>query len=858
MFKLRSSHAIASFIVLTMSVVQAQQQRPQGPGGAIPPVLESGLTSTAQLRAADEQINRKWSEVRNAAGEPRVPGPEGVLKIGAGYYRQYANGRIYYRPGYQPLHVYGYIGEKYTQLGGPQSWLGWPTSDEQDFPEGGRTSTFEHGAIYWWRDTGAIEMGDIIVRYTGLFCFGETDNDQLSSSDEPYVIFGVIPPPRINNGKATVETSAPRTKIYEGVDAGESREDSIELYRGLPYGMSISATLMEHDFSDPDEYRGIVKAAADKGAEGIVMAAEKVPSVGPALAVVAGAVWKAIGDDVVGEIHGLLDTKDDNVDTKPFVITAKQMVTLARAKRQNKSGIQWHLDSPLLSGDGSSYKVYFVIEEIETALAKSTPPPAPVWRDWFRITNGGGLKAPITPLLPRPGHIDLFVVGNDGGIYSTFIEDQRGWRNWFPIRELRVPTQSPVTAFARPGHIDLFVVGSDGGVYSTFKEENQVEWQKWFRIGYVGVAPRGNVAVVQPRPGHIDLFVVGSDAKVYSTFHEGNRDWVPWFPIWEMRSPPGSEITALLSRPGHIDLFVSGTEGGVYSTFFEGNGPWQPWSRIPGVDMLPGSPITALALPTARVALFVVGKDKRILSTYRLGATAWQGWLPVAEGGAKPGTRVAALDTRPGHTDLFVVGTDGGIYSTYIDGNDWQWKPWFRVTNMVSTSGTTVSALQPRPGHIDLFAPGLDSGVYSTFYEAGLERTGTTSSALKTSPAPEPVKAQGRVTLPPGTPASPPVSICERARVARERNSPAAPGLEQSCLAAKGEAIANQDPLAVRLRNQQPNDSARRGFHIGIAITGEDTLPGPGKDRVCASLPPAELGGCRIGVSFAIERNRRR
>jgi len=126
-------------------------------------------------------------------------------------------------------------------------------------------------------------LGDIVVRYTGLYCFGETDNDQLSSSDEPYAIFGVIPPP-------PGVPSAPRTRIYEGVDAGESREDSIELYRGLPYGMSLSATLMEHDFSDPDEYRGIVKASADEAAKGVVAAVQQVPSVGPALAVVAEGV----------------------------------------------------------------------------------------------------------------------------------------------------------------------------------------------------------------------------------------------------------------------------------------------------------------------------------------------------------------------------------------------------------------------------------------------------------------------------------------------------------------------------------------------------------------------------------------
>ena len=51
-------------------------------------------------------------------------------------------------------------------------------------------------------------------------------------------------------------------------------------------------------------------------------------------------------------------------------------------------------------------------------------------------------------------------------------------------------------------------------------------------------------------------------------------------------------------------------------------------------------------------------------------------------------------------------------------------------------------------------------------------------------PEPEPVKALGRVKLPPGTTPGPSLSICEYAREARTRNSPAAPGLEEKCRAA--------------------------------------------------------------------------
>jgi len=135
------------------------------------------------------------------------------------------------------------------------------------------------------------------------------------------------------------------------------------------------------------------------------------------------------------------------------------------------------------------------------------------------------------------------------------------------------------------------------------------------------------------------------------------------------------------------------------------------------------------------------------------------------------------------------------------------------------------------------------------------ENIGTTSSALTTGPAP--VKPAARVKTEAGRVFSTPISICESARRARERNNPAAPGLEEICRnVKKGEALANADPLALELLNQQP-DSARLGFDLGMAVAEGNTLPGPGKDKACAAQgTPEQQGGCRIAVLFSVERNR--
>lgn len=74
-------------------------------------------------------------------------------------------------------------------------------------------------------------------------------------------------------------------------------------------------------------------------------------------------------------------------------------------------------------------------------------------------------------------------------------------------------------------------------------------------------------------------------------------------------------------------------------------------------------------------------------------------------------------------------------------------------------------------------------------------------------------------------------------------------------LAARGGSIAAQDPLAVELRNQQPDGLARRGFDIGMAAAEGQTAPGPGKQRIYDALSRPEQGGFRAAVSFSLERN---
>lgn len=205
---------------------------------------------------------------------------------------------IYWTPSAGAFGIYGAIRNKWQSLGRETSYLGYPTSDETDFAEGGRANSFQNGGIYWWPDIGATDLRGVIVQYTGLHCFGETDSDQSSSSDEPYFILSVTTP----------EIAATtRTQIYNGVDGGTTRPDLLEIYRGHPYGINIGSVLMEYDFGDPDKYKDEVQKSVDAVHAAGTVALGLIPGVGPVIAAIVGPALGKLMPAIGGALNDLFD-----------------------------------------------------------------------------------------------------------------------------------------------------------------------------------------------------------------------------------------------------------------------------------------------------------------------------------------------------------------------------------------------------------------------------------------------------------------------------------------------------------------------------------------------------------------------
>ncbi|APT93399.1 hypothetical protein CPHO_11445 [Corynebacterium phocae] len=87
--------------------------------------------------------------------------------VAGGKQEDFAAGTAYWKPDLGAFTLFGAINARYAEVGGPNSWLGFPKTNEQVTPDGiGRYVHFEHGSIYWSPETGAWAIpGDMVAAW---------------------------------------------------------------------------------------------------------------------------------------------------------------------------------------------------------------------------------------------------------------------------------------------------------------------------------------------------------------------------------------------------------------------------------------------------------------------------------------------------------------------------------------------------------------------------------------------------------------------------------------------------------------------------------------------------------------------
>jgi hypothetical protein len=281
-----------------------------------------------------------------------LPTPDGV-----GRFNHFTDdtASIYWTPQTGANAIYGDIRKRWSELGWERSYLGYPTSDESDIDEGGRANSFQSGWIYWWSDTGAIDLRDVVVNYVGFYAYKESDHDQSSGSDEPYCIFTVVAP------KQDPVTSS--TKVYSGVDDQSARPDRMELYRGPAYGLRIGVVGMENDKGDPEKSRQIIQTAVKTNHEIGKFMLQFIPLVGPIISKIAGPALDGLMPKIADGIASILDLGDDLIGSVSVPLSTKKLVTLAtRGSVTDLKGIKYKIGSPTMAQGGARYAAFFSVD----------------------------------------------------------------------------------------------------------------------------------------------------------------------------------------------------------------------------------------------------------------------------------------------------------------------------------------------------------------------------------------------------------------------------------------------------------------------------------------------------------------
>src|SRR5438552_3737003 len=78
----------------------------------------------------------------------------------------------------------------------------------------------------------------------------------------------------------------------------------------------------------------------------------------------------------------------------------------------------------------------------------------------MRMGNSFPIDNTVTAVARTPDHLDLFAVGPDGLVQTTWWDTSEGWGDWFPIGQTSFPTPNTVRrAWLEPGATTITALG---------------------------------------------------------------------------------------------------------------------------------------------------------------------------------------------------------------------------------------------------------------------------------------------------------------------------------------------------------------------------------------------------------------
>ncbi len=182
----------------------------------------------------------------------------------------------------------------------------------------------------------------------------------------------------------------------------------------------------------------------------------------------------------------------------------------------------------------------------------------------------------VTAVCRRPGQLDVFCVGTDGGIYTASWSVGSSWSPWSKIGNTVARAGNYVSAVSRNrDKIDIFVVDTQGRTMSAAWDPDQ-GWRGWWHIQNGMAGPTGFVTCVSRNLDLLDIFVRGTDGRVYTAAWSPSGGWGGWWPINEARTI--GPVWPVSRSQDKLDIFFAAPDGTVQTAAWPVNGEWGgPW-----------------------------------------------------------------------------------------------------------------------------------------------------------------------------------------------------------------------------------------------------------------------------------------